>query len=153
MKANISLRKQWVLLMGISLMLVLLSLTILSKSTSAYCAGWQRDICNHSTSPVTIRVFQVWAGGAWINGGASFTINPGSCGYYTLHTGDGSRVGPFVFGDGYGEADYEIADTCTFKVTGFCSDGNPKIKDQLAGYTCPSQIKMNDGNWGVIGIY
>jgi hypothetical protein len=127
MKANIKLRKPWSLLMGISLMAVLLSLTMLSKNASAYCDGWQRDICNHSTNPVTVSVFKVWAGGAWVNGGSNYTIAPGSCGYYSLHTGGDFNVGPIVFGDGYGEADLLIG-TCTIKVLGNCGDGNPTLR-------------------------
>lgn len=158
MNANIRLRRQWSLPMGISLIAALLSLTMFSKDASAYCAGWQRDICNHSTNPVTVKVFKVWCGGAWVNDGSSYTIAPGSCGYYSLHTGDGSRLGPWIFGSGgscdaYGEADLEFKDTCTTKITGFCGDGNPTIRNNLSGYSCPSRIKMNDGDWGRIGIY
>lgn len=146
MKADIWLRKQWCLLMGISFMLVLLSLTILSKGASAYCDGWQRDICNHSTKPVTVKVYQVRHGGAWINDKQMDTIGPGACGYYTLHTG-GSGIGPIHFDDAQAEADLLIG-TCTIKAYANCGDGNPRLM-----YPCLPEVRLNDGNWGVIGIY
>lgn len=146
MKANIQLRKQWSIFMGIIFMSVLLFLTILSRSASAYCDGWQRNICNHSTKPVTVKVYRIWSGGAWINDKQIDTIGPGACGYYTLHTG-GSGIGPIHFDDSWAEADLLIG-TCTIKAYANCGDGNPTLK-----FPCLPEVRLNDGNWGVIGLY